>query len=369
MPTRQLPAQPSLAHLKHQAKDLLKAHRARSLQALQRLREFHPRMLGRSDEEIGAMPLSLADVQLAIAREYGFPSWPKLKVFVEQKDARVLALPAHERIEDVKFRRAIDLMDGGNVEELREHVQRYPDLVRKRVALPGGNYFQNPSLLEFIAENPTRNGNLPKNTADVARVLLEAGAGEDRAALDSALDLAASSSVAREAGVQNGLIDVLCEYGADPTSALRSPLLYGEFAAVDHLVQRGAKVTLIAAAALGRTEELHRLVHASSDEDCKLALAVAAQHGRAGVVRTLLDAGIDPNGFTPGGHSHATALHQAALAGHSEIARMLLDAGARADIRDVLWGGTPADWAQHNGHDALARALREPGARLPSAIG
>jgi len=366
MPTRRLPAQPSLAHLKHQAKDLLKAHRARGLQALQRLREFHPHMRGRSDEEIAAVPLSLADAQLAIAREYGFASWSKLKAFVDHEDARVLDLPAHERVGDAEFRRAIDLMDAGHVEALREHLRRHPELISRRVALPGGNYFRHPSLLEFIAENPTRNGTLPQNAADVARVLLEAGAREDREALDSALDLAASSRVARESGVQHELIDVLCEYGADPNGALRSPLLYGEFDAAERLLQRGANLTLIAAAALGRTDDVRRLAGAASDEDRRFALALAAQHGRAEAVRVLLQAGVNPNGFTNGGHSHATALHQAALAGHADIAQMLLDAGARADVRDVLFGGTPADWAKHNGHDALSNALRGPEHTLES---
>ncbi|MBV9271285.1 MAG: ankyrin repeat domain-containing protein [Candidatus Eremiobacteraeota bacterium] len=358
MPTRRLPAQPSLAQLKHQAKDLLKAHRVCDSRALQRLREFHPRMRGHNDEEIAAASLSLADAHLTIAREYGFPSWTKLQRFVELEDARTLDLPAHERIDDPQFRHAVDFMDSGNVEALSEYLQRYPELVRQRVKLLGGNYFQHPGLIEFIAENPTRNGRLPKNAAEVARVILEAGAHRDRQALDSALDLTASSRVARDAGMQRALIDVLCEYGADPNGALVSPLLYGEFDAVNHLLQRGARLTLVAAAALGLTEDVRRLIGDATDEDRRLALALAAQHGRAETVAALLAAGVNPNGFTPGGHSHATALHQAALAGHAEIAQMLLNAGARGDVRDVLYGGTPADWAQHSGHDGLANALR-----------
>src|SRR5579872_4504348 len=105
-------------------------------------------MRSRSDEEIAATHLSLTDAQLATAREYGFPSWPKLKTFVEHEDARVLDLPAHERIGDAEFRRAVDLMDAGDIDGLRKHVQRHPEVVRRHVTLPGGNYFQHPSLLE-----------------------------------------------------------------------------------------------------------------------------------------------------------------------------------------------------------------------------
>jgi hypothetical protein len=40
MPVRHLPPNPSLDHLKYQAKDLLKAHAAHQLEAAQRIREF-----------------------------------------------------------------------------------------------------------------------------------------------------------------------------------------------------------------------------------------------------------------------------------------------------------------------------------------
>jgi hypothetical protein len=57
--SRNLPSQPNLEHLKKQAKDLL-----------QDLKRKNP-------------ALKLADAQHALAREYGFASWPKLKVHVE----------------------------------------------------------------------------------------------------------------------------------------------------------------------------------------------------------------------------------------------------------------------------------------------
>ena len=55
---RPLPDRPNLGHLKHQARDLLKAGDARSL----------------------------TDAQLKIARLYGFASWPKLKAHVDALD-------------------------------------------------------------------------------------------------------------------------------------------------------------------------------------------------------------------------------------------------------------------------------------------
>ena len=359
MPTRRLPAHPNLEHLKHQAADLLVAHRHREPQALQRLREFHPRMRGLRDDAIAGSKLRLHDAYLAIAREYGFPSWPKLKAFVTHENAEILERPVHERIRDPLFRQAVDLLDAGDERALRELLDHHPELAKQRVPLYGGNYFQNPALVEFIAENPTRHGTLPPNIAQIARIILEAGAKEDRGAIDSALSLAASSRVAREQGVQQQLIDVLCDYGANPSSALLDPLMYGEFIAADALLRRGAKLNLMAAAALGREEIVRSSIAKAHSDDARLALALATQHERTGAVRALLDAGVDPNGYTPPpGHSHATALHQAALTGDKTIARMLLDRGANPDVRDVLYGGTPADWAEHAGKTAFADWLR-----------
>lgn len=70
--SRQLPAHPSLDHLRKQAKDLL------------------------HDLQQRAPASKLADAQHTIARAYGFTSWPKLKAFVESLspvDSRPVAGP------------------------------------------------------------------------------------------------------------------------------------------------------------------------------------------------------------------------------------------------------------------------------------
>src|SRR5512144_2261539 len=68
-----LPVQTNLQQLRHQAKDLLRAAKSGDAQALHR---------------IGVVPerLSLASAQLALAREYGFASWPRLKREVERRE-------------------------------------------------------------------------------------------------------------------------------------------------------------------------------------------------------------------------------------------------------------------------------------------
>lgn len=358
MPVRRLPSNPNLNHLKYQAKDLLRDHAARIPAAAQMIREFHPRFARASDAEIFEAQLKLSDVQLTVAREAGFPSWARLKRHIEKPSlVDRLDLPHHERIEDVVFRHAVDLLDAGDVAGLRAHLKAHPGLARQRVLFEGGNYFRNPTLLEFIAENPVRRGKLPKNIVEVARVILDAGV--ERSALNEALMLVATGSVPRDCGVQNALIDLLCDYGADGDSAVEAAAVQGELEAVSALIRRGARVTLPIAAALGRVEEVRCLLPKSDRERRRLAFALAAQFNRVEIARMLLDAGEDPNRYYPvGGHSHTTALHQAAGFGFEEMVHLLVERGARLDQKDVLWHGTPADWARYAGKKELEEYLR-----------
>jgi hypothetical protein len=359
MPTKQLPSHPNLIQLKHQAKDLMKARLAAKPAVLQRIREFHPRFSRSSDADITQADFALADAQLTIAREYGFTSWPRLKVRVEKvQPADKSQLPHHDRIEDPLFRHALNLLDAGDAGGLRSHLQEHPGLVHQRVVFEGGNYFRNPGLLEFVAENPVRNGKLPPNIVEVARAILEAGSKKERDIISSTLGLVCSGRVARECGVQIPLIDLLCDYGASATGALLPALVHGEFAAVDALLRRGAVLDLPTASASGRVQEVRELLPAVCPEERHAGLALAAQFGHVEIVRLLLDAGEDPNRYNPVGlHSHSTPLHQAALAGHRAVAELLLERGARKDMKDILFQGTPADWARHAGHADLAEYL------------
>jgi hypothetical protein len=359
MPVRALPQNPSLEHLKYQAKDLLKGHVAQDAAVAQRIREFHPRWAKATDAEIFNATFRLSDAQLVIAREYGFASWARLKRRIEKpKPSDEIRLPHHERIEDPAFRRGVELIDAGDVDGLRAHLQKYPLLTRQHVEFEGGNYFRNPSLLEFIAENPVRHGKLPPNIAAVAEAIIDAGV--EQASLNETLMLVATGSVPRECGVQSALIDVLCERGADPDSAVEAAAVLFEIESVKALVRRGAHVNLPVASALGRTEDARQLLPKSNSEQRHLALALAAQYGHSEVVRLMLDAGEDPNRFNPlGGHSHSTPLHQAAGNGHLEVVKLLVSRGARTDVKDILFGGTPAGWANYAGKKEVEAYLRQ----------
>ncbi|MFZ0743774.1 MAG: hypothetical protein WAM85_05175 [Terracidiphilus sp.] len=137
MPTKPLPANPSLDHLKHQAKDFLRQHARREPSSAQRLREFHPNLRRDTDQKIFSTHLALLDVQLAIAREYGFASWGHLKHHIEKPGlSGNLALPHHERIEDPIFRRAVNLIDSGDIPGLSLLLKQNPSLIHQHVLFP-----------------------------------------------------------------------------------------------------------------------------------------------------------------------------------------------------------------------------------------
>ena len=194
----------------------------------------------------------------------------------------------------------------------------------------------------------------------MAKVILDAGAAQG--ALNETLMLVCTGSVPRECRMQLRLIDLLCDYGADPNSAIQSAALHGEHASVNGLIERGARIDLPVAAALGRLDDARRLLSNADQEDRHLALSVASDFGYVEIVRLLLDAGEDPNRYNPiGGHSHTTPLHQAAAAGHEEVVRLLVERDAKLDMKDILWHGTPADWARHQGKTAIEAFLNRQG--------
>ncbi len=359
MPVHPLPPNPNLDHLKHQAKDLLKAHASRSPEIAQTIREFHPHFARATDAEIFAAGLKLSDAQLTIALEHGFPSWPRMKQRIEKPTlADRLDLPHHARIEDPVFRHAVDLLDAGDAAGLRAHLKQHPSLAQQHVLLEGTNYFRNPTLLEFIAENPTRHGSLPANIVEVARVILDAGTTQE--GLDETLMLVASSLVARQSGAQVALIDLLCEEGADPNSATRTAAIHAEFDAVNSLLRRGAQLDLPIATALGQVADARRLLAHADASDRHWAMAIASQYGHQEILRLLLDAGEDPNRYNPvGGHSHSTPLHQAAGSGRLDVVRLLVERGAKLDWKDTMWHATPAEWAHHEGRAEVEAYLRE----------
>jgi hypothetical protein len=89
---RTLSPRPDFTQLKHQAKDLLRAHERKDPAAcpvLRRLRRFSGKASA-DDAAILAAPLALHEAQYALAMDYGFASWNAMKRYVETVTGRPL---------------------------------------------------------------------------------------------------------------------------------------------------------------------------------------------------------------------------------------------------------------------------------------
>jgi ankyrin repeat protein len=85
---RHFPVRPNLDQLKHQAKDLLRAIRQGDAAAVAELRKHHPgKLTGKTTRHIDPATARLADAQLALARSYGLPNWPRLVIACRMTDA------------------------------------------------------------------------------------------------------------------------------------------------------------------------------------------------------------------------------------------------------------------------------------------
>lgn len=143
---RQLPERPNLEQLKKQAKDLLRAVRANSPEALQRIGATEPKTFA----------LHLA--QRVIANEYGFKSWEALRRKVDP-DWALIKPPELETDRGSKIWETITAAISGNASDLRQ-------LFADDLELSRTGYFYTPPIHFAVRE-----GHL-----EAVRVLLDAGA-------------------------------------------------------------------------------------------------------------------------------------------------------------------------------------------------
>lgn len=347
-----------------QAEALLADLKSGDEAAAWRFKWMHPRFRDKSVADMRAATLDLADAQAVVAHEHGFESWADLAVFTE-----AVRHPGPV----ARFEAAVEAVISGDVATLRSMLREHPELVR---AVSTRRH--KATLLHYVAANGVEDGRqkTPDNAVEVAKVLLDAGAevdalGDMYGAKCTPMSMLVSSCHPAEAGVQGALAEALLDYGAafegpgsNWRSALITALAFGYLDTAETLARRGAPVDNIAAVAgLGRLEDATRLLPASDPESRHVALALAAQHGHTEVARLLLDAGEDPNRYNPEGfHSHSTPLHQAVGSNHLDVVKLLVERGARLDIQDTLYQGTPLDWANYGGRTEIADYLRARGA-------
>jgi ankyrin repeat protein len=310
-----LPARPHLDHLRRQARDLLRAARSGDSAAAARIDE-----------------LTLAAAQRAIAREYGFASWARLKVAVDARTkelaelvaafcvasirdgsgraARMLA--ATPEIADYNLATAAIL---GDVERVRAEIARDPEAVVRPEPGWGWTPLHAVCGSRWHRLDPARAAGLRA----VAELLLDAGAdpaGRTESGwspLRCAVAGAANPDIAR----------LLLDRGAMPDD---HDIYLACFAEDDHTC-------------------LRLLLAHAGDVSASTALAASISIDDVEGVRLLLEAGVDPKTPTPAdlygsGHDDESPwppIHAAIRSGCStELITLLLDAGAETTEVDVF---------------------------------
>jgi ankyrin repeat protein len=322
----------------------------------------HPRFRDKTVDAVraAAATLDLDDARLVVAHDYAFEDWPHLEKFAEavRTDAEV-----------ARFETAVEAVVAGDAAKLRSMLRENPDLVRAR-----SSRRHYATLLHYVAANGVegQRQKTPPNAVEIAKILLDAGAEPDALAdmyenKCTTMSMLVSSAHPHIAGLQGALAETLLDYGAELEgpgskwqSSVMTALAFGYPDTAKTLVKRGAMVSNIGAAAgLGRVEDVARLLPSADAKARHAALALAAQHGHTDVVRLLLDAGEDPNRYNPDGyHSHSTPLHQAIWGKHEDVVRLLIERGARLDIKDTVYQGTPLGWAIYGERTEIADYLR-----------
>jgi len=269
-PRRVLPERPSLEQLRKQAKDLL-----------------------RDTRRAGEERITLADVQRTIAREYGFPSWPKLVHHVEAVANNGFVLKPLIRPVELASGRDFTLANGTSVPT--------DDVFAMFVAARDGDIIESkrlvsrtPSLatVEYNYTPPihfaVREGHL-----DVAEFLLDHGADE----------------AYRSYPFKESLLTFAEDRGHDDLAALLRGRLSRRFALAP-----------------------------TTDETGDTALHHAAKDGKLDVVRALLAAGADVDAVRGDGYRpiHCALMpnwfFQVRLGEREEIVNLLLSHGARYSV-------------------------------------
>jgi peptide-methionine (S)-S-oxide reductase len=276
--------------------------------------------------------------------------------------AAIVALLDRAAIPDVSFREAVAAIHRGDLARLNELLDAEPRLLTERIVGPEAyrkrkrhDYFRDPKLFWYVANNPTNVERMPPNIVEIARAMIERGIAADD--LEYTLGLVMTSSVAREQGHQRPLMHLLLAAGARATrETTLSTAAHRELDALRALIESGYPLDAPLAAALGDTASLRALLPASSSDDVTAAFGIAVINREVESARLALEAGADVDAFLPV-HAHSTALHQAAADDNVPMIAMLLAAGANPALRDTLWDGTPLGWAQFAGNTAATEAL------------
>jgi ankyrin repeat protein len=298
----------NLEQQKKQARDLLRAIRSGNANAFSRLRRHHARW-GALDEGAVRQLVCLHDAQFVLAREQGFASWPKLKIYAEPSSRS-----GHTRL---------------FVANLVWITDRVHGLLRTRDSA-------GPAALEQIREWHPRFSD--RSDEEIRRAPFT----EEDARL----------VYAREHGFETweDLTIRVNLLAANPATATSEPFM-AAFAAL----QSGDVADF--EALLRSNPHLTRERGTNGNTLLNLAVSFAGKpdwKGGMSPIEALLAGGSDVNedndrGWTP--------LHQAAYANKPEIAALLIEKGAAPDAEAQGAGGTPLVVALFWGHREAAELL------------
>jgi ankyrin repeat protein len=340
-----LPDRPDLGQLRRRAKELRDAARRGDADALERFDRHHP------PAPPGAV--SLAAAQLVIARELGFPSWPRLKAAIDSGAASGRAADEFAAAcVDGRLHRASEIFraDPGIAGRslLAAAVLGDADAVRQMLAAdPAAAVAIDdqrgwPPLLyacysRWHQIDPSRAAGL----AEAVRILLDAGASPDtndggrpryRSALKGSVEVNNPDITA-----------VLLDAGAnpDPGQPVGEAVGHRDHRCLRLLLARGVRVagTWAVGAAVYHDDPVAMalLLDALQTSGSGAAAAAtealpdAAAHASLPVVAALLDAGAGPGATKDG----VSALRLAVRAGRADTANRLRAAGAADDSSDI----------------------------------
>jgi len=250
-------------------------------------------------------------------------------------------------IDDPDFAAAVAAIHAGDVGGLRRLLADHPGLQERRAKEPDcypQDFFRDPKLFWFVANNPDLTSEVPANIDEIAAEMI--GRGIDKADLDYTLELAMSGNPAPWRGQQAALLQVLLEAGATPTErATLVTLAYAQREPIRLMLRRGLELTAPIAAGLGQTDALPGLLADAAQADKQAALSMAVVNGEYEAARLCLAAGADPNARMTV-HKHCTPAHSAVNEDDTAMLKLLVENGARLDVADDLWNATPSGWAR-----------------------
>lgn len=341
-----LPEHPDLGQLRRRAKELRDAARSGDAGAVQRFARHH------TSARNGMV--SLAAAQLVIARELGFPSWPRLKAAIDAGAAPGRGVPAFVAASvEGRLRQASDAFGAdpgiagrsllaatvlGDADAVREMLAADPEAA---VAIDDERGWP-PLLYACYSRWHQIDPGRASGMAEVARLLLDAGASPDtndggRSRYRSAL----KGSVE----VNNpDITEVLLDAGAspDPGQPIGEAVGHRDHRCLRLLLSHGARVagTWAVGAAVYNDDPiamslLLNALREGTGEAAGVAteaLPEAAAEASLPVVAALLDAGADPNAA---GEDDVSALRLAVRAGKDDIAALLRSLGAAEDGTDA----------------------------------